>query len=87
MFSAAREVALSDYTAGQVKGWVPVRWDAGQEHRRSGDGRLVLVAVGESGHVAALMDLELGGHVDRLFCAPEAAGRSVVFAAGRRDRD
>jgi putative acetyltransferase len=71
-------VALSDYTAEQVNAWVPRRWDAEREHRRSGDGRLVLVAVGESGHVVAFIDLEPDGHIDRLFCAPEAAGRGVA---------
>ncbi len=77
-YRSAREVALSDYTAEQVKAWVPGRWDAEQEHRRSGDGRLVLVAADESGHVVAFIDLEPDGHIDRLFCAPEAAGRSIA---------
>jgi putative acetyltransferase len=77
-YRSAREVALSDYTAEQVKAWVPARWDAEREHRRSGDGRLVLVAVGESGHVIAFIDLEPDGHIDRLYCAPEAAGRGVA---------
>jgi len=77
-YRSVREVALSDYTAQQVQAWVPERWDAGQEHRRSGDGRLVLVAAAESGHVVAFIDLEPDGHIDRLFCAPEAAGRGVA---------
>lgn len=77
-YRSVREVALSDYTAEQVKAWVPGRWDAGQEHRRSGDGRLVLVAAAESGHVVAFIDLEPDGHIDRLFCAPEAAGRGIA---------
>jgi len=77
-YRSVREVALSDYTADQVKAWVPGRWDAEQEHRRSGDGRLVLVAADESGHVVAFIDLEPDGHIDRLFCAPEAAGRGIA---------
>jgi putative acetyltransferase len=77
-YRSVREVALSDYTADQVKAWVPGRWDAGQEHRRSGDGRLVLVAADESGHVVAFIDLEPDGHIDRLYCAPEAAGRGIA---------
>ena len=43
-YRSVREVALSAYTTEQVKAWVPGRWDARQEHWRSGDGRLVLVA-------------------------------------------
>jgi putative acetyltransferase len=77
-YRSVREVALSAYTTEQVKAWVPGRWDARQEHWRSGDGRLVLVASGESGHVVAFIDLEPDGHIDRLFCAPEAAGRGVA---------
>ena len=77
-YRSVREVALSDYTAEQVKAWVPGRWDAEQEHRRSGDGRLVLAATDESGHVVAFIDLEPDGHIDRLFCAPEAVGRGVA---------
>jgi putative acetyltransferase len=77
-YRSVREVALSDYAAEQVRAWVPGRWDAEQEHRRSGDGRLVLVAADGSGHVVAFIDLEPDGHIDRLFCAPEAVGRGVA---------
>ena len=54
------------------------RWDAEQEHRRSGDGRLVLVAADEQDRVIAFIDLEPDGHIDRLFCAPEAASRGIA---------
>jgi putative acetyltransferase len=77
-YRSVREVALSDYTVDQVRAWVPGRWDAEQEHRRSGDGRLVLVAADEPGRVVAFIDLEPDGHIDRLFCAPEAAGRGIA---------
>jgi putative acetyltransferase len=77
-YRSVREVALSDYTAEQVTAWVPERRDAEQEHQRSGDGRLVLVALDEPGRVVAFIDLEPDGHIDRLFCAPEAAGQGVA---------
>jgi putative acetyltransferase len=77
-YRSVREVAPSDYTAEQVQAWVPGRWDDEQEHRRSGDGRLVLVAVDEADHVVAFIDLEADGHIDRLYAAPEAAGRGVA---------
>ena len=60
------------------QGPVPGRWDAEREHRRSGDGRLVLVAEDEPGHVVAFNALEPDGHIDRPFCAPEVAGRGVA---------
>jgi putative acetyltransferase len=77
-YRSVREVALSDYTAEQAAAWVPERRDAEQEHERSGDGRLVLVALDGLGHVVAFIDLEPDGHIDRLFCAPEAAGQGVA---------
>jgi putative acetyltransferase len=86
-YRSAREVALSDYTPEQVKAWVPKRWDAEHEHKRSGDGRLVLVAEGESGHVIAFIDLEPDGHIDRLYCAPEAAGRGIAARLYSRMED
>jgi putative acetyltransferase len=78
-YRSAREAALSDYTPTQVNAWVPRRWDAEKEHQRSGDGRPVLVAEGESGHVVAFIDLEPDGHIDRLYLAPEAAGGDVAW--------
>jgi putative acetyltransferase len=77
-YRSVREVAVSDYTAEQVQAWVPQRWDAEREHQRSGDGRLVLVAADERSQVVAFIDLEPDGHIDRLFCAPEAAGRGIA---------
>ena len=77
-YRSVHEVALSDYTPEQVRAWVPGRWDAEREDQRSGDGRLVLVAAGEAGRVVAFIDLEPDGHIDRLFCAPEAAGRGIA---------
>jgi GNAT superfamily N-acetyltransferase len=36
------------------------------------------VTADEPGHVVAFIDLEPDGHIDRLFCAPEVAGRGVA---------
>jgi putative acetyltransferase len=77
-YRSVREVALPEYTPEQVRAWVPGCWDAEREHRRSGDGRLVLVAADEPGHVVAFIALEADGHIDRLFCAPGVAGRGVA---------
>jgi putative acetyltransferase len=77
-YRSVRDVALSDYTADQLEAWAPQPVDAEQERRRSGDGRLVLVAAGPQGQVAAFIDLEPDGHIDRLYCAPEAAGKGIA---------
>jgi putative acetyltransferase len=77
-YRSVREVALSDYTPDQVVAWVPERLDVERGHLRSSDGRLVLVAADEQDHVVAFIDLEPDGHIDRLFCAPEAVGQHLA---------
>lgn len=77
-YRSVRNVASSDYTAEQVEAWAPQPVDAEHEHRRSGDGRLVLVAADQQDSVAAFIDLEPDGHIDRLYCAPEAAGKGIA---------
>ncbi len=77
-YRSAREVALSDYTVDQVKAWVPGRPDVEQMHSRCSDGRLVLVAADEQRHVVAFINLEPDGHIDHLYCAPEAVGRGIA---------
>jgi len=77
-YRSVREVALSDYTVAQVNAWAPAVPDEEQVHLRCSDGRLVLVAVDEQDRVVAFVDLEPNGHIDRLFCAPEAVGRGIA---------
>ena len=77
-YRSAREVALSDYTVAQVKAWAPVRPDVEQVHLNCSDGRLVLVAADERDHVVAFINLEPDGHIDHLFCAPEAVGQGIA---------
>ena len=77
-YRSVREVALSDYTPEQVKAWAPGRLDVERTHQRSSDGRLTLVAADEQDQVVAFIDLEPDGHIDRLFCAPEAVGQHIA---------
>jgi putative acetyltransferase len=77
-FRSVREVAASDYSEAQRMAWMPELRSTGQIHGWAGDGRLVLVAADEDDRVVAFTDLEADGHVDHLFCAPEAAGRGVA---------
>jgi putative acetyltransferase len=74
-FRSVRQVALSDYTAAQVRAWAPEPRTAEWAHAEASDGRLVLVAADEDDRPVAYIDLEPNGHINRLFCAPEAAGR------------
>lgn len=76
--SSVREIGGRHYTADQVAAWAPSLPDADVFTRRASDGRTFLVAIGESGRPVAYGDLEADGHIDHLYCSPEAAGRGVA---------
>jgi putative acetyltransferase len=77
-FRSVRQVALAAYTADQVRAWAPEPRTAEWAHGEASDGRLVLVAANEDDRPVAYIDLEPNGHIDRLFCAPEAAGQGIA---------
>ncbi len=77
-FRSVRQVATSYYTPAQVRAWAPELRTAEQAHRWAGDGRLLLLAANENDRAVAFIDLEADGHVDHLFCAPEAAGQGIA---------
>ena len=77
-FRSVRQVALSDYTAAQVRAWAPEPRTAEWAHGEASDGRLVLVAANADDRPVAYIDLEPNGHIDRVFCAPEAAGQGIA---------
>lgn len=77
-FRSVRQVALSDYTADQVAAWAPERPTPEQVQRTASDGRLTLVAANEDDRAVAFVNLEPDGHIDHLYCAPEAAGHGIA---------
>jgi putative acetyltransferase len=77
-FRPVRQVALCAYTTAQVKAWAPEPRTAEWAYREASDGRLVLVAVNADDRPVAYIDLEPDGHIDRMFCAPEAAGQGIA---------
>jgi putative acetyltransferase len=77
-FRSVRQVALSDYTSAQVGAWAPEYPTPEQMHEAASDGRLTLIAANEHNRAVAYIDLEPDGHIDHLFCAPEAAGHGIA---------
>ena len=77
-FRSVRQLALSDYTAPQVRAWAPEPRTAEWAHAEASDGRLVLVAANADDRPVAYIDLDPDGHIDRVFCAPEAAGQGIA---------
>lgn len=77
-FRSVREAATADYSADQVRAWLAERPPPERMAARAADGRLTLVAEDASGTVVAYIDLEADGHIDHLYCHPEAVGRGVA---------
>jgi putative acetyltransferase len=83
-FRSVRQAALADYSPAQVRAWLQERPDPERMAARAADGRLVLVAEDPAGTVVAYVDLEADGHIDHLYCLPEAVGRGVASMLYRR---
>ena len=77
-FTAIHEIAQQHYSAKQVNAWAPATPNAERFVQRGTDGRLLLVAVDDSDEPLAYGDLEPDGHIDHLFCRPDAAGTGVT---------
>ncbi len=67
------------YSAAQVEAWAATA-DTARTAARCADGRTVLVAVDDHGRLLGFGDMEADGHLDFLYCAPDAAGRGVGSA-------
>jgi putative acetyltransferase len=71
------ELGPRHYTHEQVLAWASVLPGPARVHELA-ESRTTLVAVGDEGPPVAYGDLEANGHLDFLYCAPEAAGTGVA---------
>lgn len=74
-YETVRAVNLGDYSPEQVRAWAPEVPDPDAWHGRM-SGRHTLVA-DEDGEVVGFAELEEDGHLDMLYCRPDAVGRGV----------
>lgn len=74
------EIGRKDYTVEQVEVWASLAASTEQTHARCADGRTVLVAVDDVDRPLAFVDLEVDGHIDYLYCAPEVVGKDIASA-------
>ena len=74
-YETVRTVNLEDYSPEQVRAWAPEVPDPSAWHGRM-LGRHTLVA-DEGGEVVGFAELEEDGHLDMLYCRPDAVGRGV----------
>lgn len=79
-YDSVHRVAGRHYSAEQVRAWAPEVPDPEEFLKRGGDGRLLLVAADEADRPIAYGDVEADGHIDHLYCRPDAAGTGVASA-------
>jgi Sortase and related acyltransferases len=79
-FEAARALGARRYSAEQVAAWAPEPTPTEAVCARAEDGRRTWVAEGADGSLLGYCDLEADGHVDHLYCRPQAAGTGVASA-------
>jgi putative acetyltransferase len=76
--AAIHQVASQHYSPEQVNAWSPKVPDPARFLARGTDGRTLLLAVDEANEPLAYGDVEADGHIDHLFCRPDAAGTGVT---------
>lgn len=79
MWRSVRLAALADYSVTQTEAWLPAVRSPEAMQRWASDGRWVFVAT-SCDDVVGYIDLELDGHIDHLYCVPEAVGAGVAAA-------
>jgi putative acetyltransferase len=79
-FRSVRVLGACHYSRCQVEAWAPSPPDSSVCHARCTDGRVTLVATDDFDLPPAYADLEAGGYIDHLYCAPEAAGTGAASA-------
>lgn len=77
-FRSVREAGAKDYSQAQVEVWAPWPPDPARFSTRAEDGRLTLVSVDSDDAPVAFGDLETDGHIDLLYCHPDAVGTGVA---------
>ena len=90
--AAVHRIGGRHYSPEQLEAWAPEVPDPQGFVERGADGRILLVAADADDRPLAYGDLESNGHIDHLYCRPDAAGTGVAAAlydrleAAARDR-
>jgi putative acetyltransferase len=81
---AVRAIAPRDYSPAQVAAWASRTPSAEHIHALYTDGRTALIATDDDDRPIAFGDVEADGHINMLYCAPEAAGTGIASALYER---
>ncbi len=76
--AAIHQIAAQHYSPEQIHAWAPQVPDESRFRARGTDGRTLLVAVDVDDEPLAYGDVEANGHIDHLFCRPDAAGTGIT---------
>lgn len=77
-YRSVRVAGLKAYSQQQVEAWAVSVPPARFYQQRTNDGRILLVTVNADDEPIAYGDLERSGHIDHLFCMPEAIGTGAA---------
>lgn len=77
---SVRGIGPRFYNPEQVEAWAGRAPTVERVREAYGDGRVALVAVDDDDRPVAFSDVEPDGHINFLYCAPEAAGRGTMSA-------
>ncbi|CBS88658.1 GNAT family N-acetyltransferase [Azospirillum lipoferum] len=77
---SVRGIGPRFYTPEQVEAWAALAPTVERVREAYGDGRVALVAVDDDDRPVGFSDVEPDGHINFLYCAPEAAGRGTMSA-------
>jgi putative acetyltransferase len=78
--AAVHQLGGLHYSLEQLNAWAPVVPGSERFLEQAADGRILLVAADETDRPLAFGDLEKNGHIDHLYCRPDAAGTGVASA-------
>jgi putative acetyltransferase len=77
-YRSVREAGRRAYNREQVEAWAVSVPPAEFYQKKAVDGRALLVTVDDSDKPVAYGDIEPSGHIDHLFCHPEAIGTGAA---------
>lgn len=77
-YRSVREGARRAYSGEQVEAWAQSVPPGSFYEKKAVDGRMILVTVDDSDKPVAYGDLEPTGHIDHLFCHPDAIGTGAA---------
>ena len=77
-YRSVREGGRRGYSREQVEAWAVSVPPASLYKTKAGDGRMLLVTVDDRDKPIAYGDLEPNGHIDHLFCHPDAIGTGAA---------